>query len=136
VVSSDEGTNFHSLSASWHVWTSNGWPPTPRVAFTWPSGATTTSILTLPLTFIRRARSGYVGAVLDLTLRLVSSVEPVCENAEAPARRTTTMAVAANFVHLPVLIDTTPPGIRRCPEVEKARQVPWEGAPRRVLYSR
>src|SRR5258708_37932244 len=92
----------------------------------------TASSLTLPMTFMRRASSGYVGAVFDFTWRLVSSVEPVCENVEAPPRSATAVAVIANFVHQLILIDTTPPGIGRCPEVEKARRVPREGAPTRA----
>jgi len=71
--------------------------------------------LDLAPTFIRLARSGYAEATLVLTLRLVSSVEPVCANPEAPEKMSTAVAASANFFHLLVLIDTIPPRIGRCP---------------------
>src|SRR6267378_7388985 len=118
-------TNFHSFTASWQACTSKGCPPTTRVLFTRPSGVMTTSILTLPATFIRFARSGYKGAVLVLTLRLDSSVEPDCANPEAPEKTSASVVATANFFHLLVLIDTTPQWIGRCPR--KRRHVGCHG---------
>src|SRR4030088_2826416 len=84
----------------------------------------TTSIFTLPETFMRFASSGYMGAVLVLTLRLDSSVEPVWANPETPVRTSAVVVAIANFFHLLVLIDTTPRGLGSFPAVEKARGMP------------
>src|SRR6202007_772710 len=124
VVSSGAGINFHSFTASWQGSTSKGWPPTTRLLLTRPSGVITTSILTLPLTFMRRASSGYIGAVLDLIFSLVSSAEPDCAAAEAPEKTTTAVAASTRFLSLLVLMDTTPRGNLDYPTWEKARVVP------------
>src|SRR5579863_628195 len=112
--------NFQSFTASWHAWTSKGCPPTTRVLFTWPSPAMTTSILTLPKTFIRRASSGYTGAVLLFTLRLDSSVVPVWASPVAPDKTTAAVAASTNLDHLLDVFDTTPPQDGRYPAGEKA----------------
>jgi len=104
VLSSGAASNFHFFTASVAAPTNTGWPPKTLVSFTVPEGATTTTNLTVPLMLIRRARSGYTGATLLLTLRVSSS----CAN--APLGHTTPrskvmhinerMVLLANF-HLP-----------------------------------
>src|SRR5262249_40361566 len=102
----------------WHAWTSNGCPPTTRVVLTWPSGLMTTSIFTLPATFIRRASSGETGETLVLTFRLDSSVEPDWPN-ETPEIMARAPAAAATRFHLLNLIDTSPLRSRNTPARER-----------------
>jgi hypothetical protein len=53
---------------------------------------------------------------LVLTLRLVSSVEPVWASPEAPEKMTAAAAASTNLDHLLVVIDTTPPKKGKYPE--------------------
>jgi hypothetical protein len=62
----------------------------------------------LPVTFIRRARSGNAGATLVFTLRLPSSVDAVCASPDAPTSIVAPMLPSTILVHMD-LIDTTPP---------------------------
>src|SRR5262249_41839269 len=73
-----------------------------------PSGLITTSIFTLPVTFMRLARSGYVGVTLVFILRLDSSVEPDCAKPALPHKRATAPASSATLFQIPNLIDTSP----------------------------
>src|SRR5205814_8637931 len=79
----------------------------------------TTSILTLPATFIRLASSGYTGVVLILTLRLDSSVEPDWANPEAPEKMSAAVVTTAHFLHRLILIDTTLEGCEDSPHKRK-----------------
>jgi len=73
VVSVAAGSNFHRFTASLAALTNTGCPPNTLVLFTRPLAVTTTSIFTVPEIDIFRARSGYVGWTLTLTLRDMSS---------------------------------------------------------------
>jgi hypothetical protein len=72
VVSCAFGAHFHLRIAFSADWARTGWPPTILSDFTDPFGAITTSIFTLPVMFILRASSGYIGATLLTILRLLS----------------------------------------------------------------
>src|SRR6266478_9860787 len=87
----------------------------------------TTSILTLPATFIRLASSGYTGVVLVFTLRLDSSVVPDWASPEAPEKMSATVAATAHFLHRLILIDTTPVRIAKRP---RTREGTWDATER------
>src|SRR5438270_3266776 len=87
MVSPGAASNFHLLTASTADSISKGGPPTTLVLFTLPSGATRTSILTVPPIFSRRASSGYCGATLVFTLRAVSCCSARLETAQTGANR-------------------------------------------------
>ncbi len=58
VLSAGDGSKRHFFAASSAAVDSTGWPPTTRASFTVPFGDTVTSIFTVPVIFILRARSG------------------------------------------------------------------------------
>jgi len=73
-VSCEAGSHLHFRIAVWAASVRSGCPPLTSRDFTLPLVATKASSFTVPLTFIRRARSGYAGTIRITTLRLLSDV--------------------------------------------------------------
>src|SRR3974390_606275 len=84
----------------------------------------TTSILTLPLIFILRARSENVGLTRDLTLRLPSSVEDCCASAIPPANKAVTTTASDFLPHENPIFERPPRRGGSVPQRRKASRLP------------
>src|ERR1700722_3853152 len=105
--SSGPASKRHFFTASSAAPASKGWPPTSFVFFTSPLDVTVTSILTTPLRLMRFASSGYTGATLVLTLRVISCWPHASEELAATHPPSSSRPTAT--VRFRTLKDTEPP---------------------------